>query len=169
LKKPLVNNQIRASQVRVIDESGKQLGIFNLNEAIQMAIEKNLDLVQVTEKVDPPVCKMVDYGKYLYSLSKKERSAKHKISDQVKVIRLGFNISLHDLEMRVNLAKKFLEKSGKVRVELPLKGREKTHEDFAKEKIEKFLSLLKDIVPIKIERELKRGPGDLSIIISAHH
>ena len=165
-KKPLTNNQIRAPQVRVIDETGKQLGILNLREALQMSWERNLDLIQVTEKVEPPVCKIMDLGKYLYSLEKKERASRVKMTGEIKGIRLGFNISLHDLEIRVHQAEKFLKKGDKIRVEMILRGREKAHGDFAKEKINQFLEILEKLMPIKIERELKREPRGFTIIIA---
>jgi len=166
LKKPLVNNQIRIPQVRLIDEIGRQLGIFNLGEALQIAQERNLDLIQVTEKVEPPVCKLMDYGKYLYSLQKKERQAKIKRAGEIKGIRLGYNISLHDMEVRARQAEKFLRKENKVRVELILKGREKALGEFAKGKMNQFLEILEKLIPIKIERELKREARGFTMIIS---
>jgi translation initiation factor IF-3 len=154
IKKPLVNNQIRAPQVRVIDETGKQLGVISSEEALRIAQERNLDLIQVTEKVEPPVCKIGDYGKYLYQEEKKGKSAKKHKGGELKGIRLTFNISLHDLETRVRQAEKFLSKGDKVRIELPLRGRQKALGNFAKEKVGKFLEILKNTTPIKIEREL---------------
>jgi translation initiation factor IF-3 len=166
IKKPLVNNQIRAREVRVIDETGKQLGILPLEEALRIASERNLDLIQVTEKVGPPVCKLGEYGKYLYREEKRDRLTKKHKGGELKGIRLTFNISLHDLETRARQAEKFLNKGDRVRIELPLRGREKGLSDFAKEKVEKFLEILRNIIPIKIERELKREPRGLTMIIS---
>ena len=165
-KKPRVNNQIRTPQVRLIDETGKQLGIMSVEEALQMARERNLDLIQVTEKVEPPVCKIMDYGKYLYSLQKKERATKIKRGGELKGIRLGFNISLHDLETRARQAEKFFKRGDKVRIEMPLRGREKGLSEFAKKKVNQFLEILEKLVPIKIERELKREGRGLTMIIS---
>lgn len=162
----MVNNQIRASQVRVVDETGKQLGVISLTEALQIARERNLDLIQVTEKVEPPVCKLGDYGKYLYREEKKSKLEKKQKRGELKGIRLSYNISLHDLETRVNLAGKFLNKGDKIRIELRLRGREKGLQNFAKEKIDKFLEILQNIVPIKIERELKKESRGLTMIIS---
>ena len=137
-----------------------------LLEALQTAEGRKLDLIQVTEKVEPPVCKLGDYGKYLYREEKKERSIhKHK-GGELKGIRLTFNISLHDLKTRANLAGKFLNKGDRIRIELPLRGREKALGDFAKEKMNKFLEILKDLTPIKIEKELKREPRGLTMIIT---
>ncbi len=165
IRRPLVNNQIRAAEVRVIDEAGKQLGIMKLEEALQLARERNLDLIQVTEKVQPPVCKIMDYGKYLYQEKRKEKTVT-KVHNELKGIRLGFKISLHDLEIRANLAEKFLKKGHRVRVELILRGREKALSEFAKKKLNQFLEILEKIIPIKVERELKREARGLTIIIS---
>lgn len=164
LKKPLINNQIRAYQVRVIDETGKQLGVFSLTEALRLARERNLDLIQVTEKVEPPVCKIGDYGKYLYWLQKKEKGVKK--SGKVKGIRLRFNISRHDLETRARQAEKFLREGNKVKIEMILRGREKALGDFAKEKINQFLEILEKLIPIKIEGKPKREPRGFTMIIS---
>lgn len=164
IKKPLINNQIRARQIRLIDETGRQVGIVSLEEALRIAKERNLDLIQVTEKVEPPVCKVADYGKYLYWLQKKERTKGKK--SKIKGIRLGFNISLHDLENRVRQAEIFLKKGDRVKVEMILRGREKGLSEFAKEKIEQFLEILKKKIPIKVERELKKEAGGFTMIIS---
>ena len=165
IKKPLINNQIRAREVRVIDETGNQLGVMIIQEALRLASERNLDLIQVTEKVEPPVCKIIDYGKYLYQLKKREKSLKQK-GGEVKGIRLSFGISQHDLEIRAQQAKKFLDKGNKIRIEMILRGREKGLSDFAKGKIGQFLEILNKLIPIKIERELKKESRGLTMIIS---
>jgi len=149
----------------VVDETGKQLGIMGLFQAIQLAKERNLDLVQVTEKVEPPICRIADYGKYLYSLQKKERKIK-QIGGELKVIRIGFNISPHDLETKVKMAERFLKKGDKVKIEMRLRGREKALQNFAREKISQFLKLIETMTPVKIERELKKDPRGLTMIIS---
>lgn len=167
MNKPLFNNQIKAEKVRLIDENGKQLGIFDLAKAIEIAKEKNLDLIQVTEKVNPPVCKIIDYGKYLYQKEKKEKEFfKKQKGGQLKGIRISFAISLHDLEIKAKQAKKFLEENNKVKIEMVLKGREKAHQDFVKEKINLFLEILKKEVPFKIERELKKEARGFTLIIA---
>ncbi len=166
MRRPLVNNQIRVEKVRVVDETGKQLGVFNLQEAIQLAQERNLDLIQVTEKVEPPVCKIMDYGKYLYSQEKKEKMSHQKSGGETKGIRLTFNISLHDIEMKAHQVEKFLKRGARVKVELILKGRENIYANLAKEKINQFLEILEKAIPIKIERELKKEPRGFTIIIS---
>lgn len=107
----------------------------------------------------------MDYGKYLYQQKKKDKSAK-KSQVELKGIRLGFGISLHDLETRARQTEKFLKKGNKVRIEMKLRGREKSLQDFAKEKVNKFLEILGNLIPYKIERELKREPRGLTMIIS---
>ncbi|MFC1663850.1 translation initiation factor IF-3 [Patescibacteria group bacterium] len=164
-KKTLINNQIRASQVRIIDETGKQLGIMLLEEALQTARGRNLDLIQVTEKAEPPVCKIMDYGKFLYQQKKKDKSIK-KSQTELKGIRLGFGISPHDLEIRARQAEKFLKKGDKVRIEMKLRGREKALQGFAREKINKFLEILEGFIPYKIEKGVKKEPRGLTMIIS---
>ncbi|MFH1462686.1 MAG: translation initiation factor IF-3 [bacterium] len=166
IKRTLINNQIKAKEVRLIDETGKQMGVVSFEEAGRIAIERELDLIQVTEKVEPPVCRLGDYGKYLYREEKKEKLSKKHKGGELKRIRLTFNISLHDLETRARQTEKFLSKGNKVMIELPLRGREKALGNFAKEKINKFLEILNNIIPIKTERELKREARGFTMIIS---
>ena len=155
IKRVYANNQIRAREVRVVDQEGKQLGVFSLGEGIQMAKERSLDLVQITEKVEPPVCKITNYGKYLYHQKKKERHTK-TASSELKGIRLKFGISSHDMETKSKSALKFLNKGDKIRIELPLRGRQKALDGFAKEKIIQFIEMIEKTTPIKIEKELKK-------------
>ena len=150
----------------MIDEAGKQLGVLALTKALQIARERGFDLIQVTEKIEPPVCKLMDYGKYLYQLKKKERSVKHHTGGELKGIRLTFGISEHDLETRAKQAEKFLKKGDRVRIEMKLRGRQKALQGFAREKIKKFLEILEKSTPIKIERELKKQPRGLTMIIA---
>lgn len=152
--------------MRVVDETGKQLGVMDISEALRIAEERNLDLIQVTDKVDPPVCKIMEYGKYLYWQQKKEKEmGKHK-GGEVKGIRLSFAISPHDLEVKAKSAEKFLREGNMVRIELILHGREKYLEGFAKGKVSKFLEILNTLIPIKTERDLKKEFGRFIMIIS---
>lgn len=150
--------------MRVIDENGNNLGIFNLEKAIQIAKEKGLDLVQVTENVEPPVCKIVDYGKYLYSQKKKFK--KGKKSREIKGVRLTLGISSHDIETKIKQIEEFLKEGNKVKIEMRLRGREKALKDFAEEKFYQFLENLKEKVFFKEEGELKKEKNKLIIIIS---
>lgn len=165
MDKVLINNFIKSKEVRVIDETGKQLGIMNIFQAIDLAKLKGLDLIQVTEKVEPPICKITNYGKYLYSQQKKEKRIR-PAGGELKEIRIGFNISLHDLETKAKQAKNFLQDGDKVKVSLTLRGREKAMGDFAKKKVQLFLENINLLTPIKTERELKREPRGFTMIIS---
>jgi len=150
--------------VRLIDENDHQVGIVSLKEALEVAWAKHLDLVQVTDKVSPPIAKITDFGKYLYSLQKKEKGAKK--TSEVKGIRLTYNISAHDMEMRADQAQKFLAKGNKVRIELRLHGREKAFANLSKEKINQFLAILGKLMPYKIDSDLKKEVNGFSMIIS---
>ena len=165
MNKILINNFIRAKEVRVIDEESKQLGVMNIFEAIDLAKSKELDLIQVTEKVEPPVCRIGNYGKYLYSLQKKEKKIKPRGGD-LKELRLTYNISPHDMEVRAKQAEKFLKDGDKVKVSLVLKGRQKAFGYLAKDKVQFFLNIINGLLPIKTERELKKEPRGFTTIIS---
>ena len=148
----------------MIGEDGKNLGVFLLEEALKLAREKNLDLILITEKANPPVCKIADHGKFFYQMEKKEKEKKKEI--EVKGVRIGFNTSIGDLETKANQAKKFLEKGNKVLIEMILRGREREFEEIAKEKIEKFLEILREKIEFKVEQELKRVPRGFIMQIS---
>jgi len=149
----------------VIDETGKQLGIMNIFNAIDLAKSKGLDLIQVTEKVDPPICKIANHGKYLYSLQKKEKKIKPR-GGELKEIRLGFNISPHDIEVKAKQGEKFLKEGDKVKINLVLRGREKAMGNFAQQKVKLYLDTINSIIPIKVERDIKREPKGFTMIIS---
>lgn len=152
--------------MRLIDETGKQAGVLSIQDALRLARERGLDLIQVTEKVEPPVCKIMDYGKYLYQEEKKRRLSKPQKGGEMKIIRLTFNISPHDLEIRAKQAEKFLQRGARIMIELRLRGRERTLSDFAKEKINKFLEILGNLIQYKVERELKKEPRGITMIIA---
>ncbi|MCP6726866.1 MAG: translation initiation factor IF-3 [Patescibacteria group bacterium] len=157
---------MRAHEVRLVDETGSQMGIIPIADALKAAEEKGLDLIQVTEKVDPPVCRIGDYGKYLYQQEKKGREGKKQTGGELKEVRLTYTMSPHDMETRAKRAEKFLSRGSKVRVTLPLRGRQRALEGYAREKLTTFINSLKEIIPIKIEREIKREPRGLSILIT---
>jgi translation initiation factor IF-3 len=123
-----INEEIRDRELRVIDSDGTQLGIMSLDEALNLASEKKLDLVNIAPTAKPPVCKILDYGKYRYELQKKEKEAKKKQKiTQVKEIRLSTFIEEHDLAVKANNAARFLKEGDKVKVSLRFKGREKDY------------------------------------------
>ena len=165
-KQTYINKQIRATEVRLIDETGAQAGVIPLSEALARAEAAGLDLIQVTEKVDPPVTKIADYGKYLYAQGKKERGAKKHTGGDLKEIRLTFNISDHDLETRVKQAEKFLKRGDNVRINLRLRGRQKALLDHAREKIIKFTEQLNILISIRTERDMKLEPRGLTMVIT---
>jgi len=140
------------------------LGILDTSEALKMAKDKNLDLVEIAPKVQPPVCKIVDFGKYQYAQEKKERKQKAKQrKSELKEVRIGFSTSAHDLETKAGQAGKFLKQGHKVKIELRLRGREKAHKDLAQEKIKMFLGMFS--FAFRVEEEIKKSPRGLSIVI----
>ncbi len=162
-KKIPTNNQIRAKEVRAVSDKGEHFGVISIDEALKIAKERGLDLVQMTDNVDPPVCKITDFGKYSYAEKKKKgKSSK----PQMKSLRLGFSISEHDMGIRMRSAEKFLNDGNSVRIVLPLRGREKALGDVAKEKVNKFLDMVKEKVDIKIEGQISREPRGLTVTIA---
>jgi len=167
MNKPLYNNQIRSSEIRLVAEDGQQMGVFTLSQALDTAKEKGVDLILVTDKTNPPICKLGDYGKYLYSLQKKEKkniAGSHH--SETKNLQLSFNISDNDIGTRVNAAEKFLNKGDKVSVELRLRGRENQLSEIGYQKMNKFIEMLKGRVEIKMDQEIKKEVKKLTMIIS---
>jgi len=163
-KRYLANEQIKAETVRVIGEKGENLGIFSKKEALKMAREKGLDLILITEKARPPVCKIGDFGKFLYQKEKKEKEKRKE--SEIKGIRIGFNISLNDLETKAKQAERFLKEGDRVQIEMLLRGREKALEEIGRKKINEFLEILEQKIPIKIEQNLKKVPRGFIMLIS---
>jgi translation initiation factor IF-3 len=159
-----VNKQINAQTVRVIDENGKQLGIMSLEEALALAEEKDLDLLEVAPNASPPVCRLVDYGKFKYLEQKKEAQAKKKRSIiEVKEIRLRYNTDVGDLETKLKLARKFFEEGNKVKFSMRFRGREKGFVDKGLEKLETIIQSLKDVCIV--ESQTKELQGNQLILV----
>lgn len=145
-----INRQIRVPTVRLIDENEEQMGIKSIEDAIRMAEERGFDLVEVAPKANPPVCKILDYGKYLYRLNKQEqKQKKSQKQGEIKGIRMTFRIDQHDLETKINRAKEFIEDRNSVKVMLVFRGREAAHSDLARGKMDQFLTALKDIAQVE--------------------
>lgn len=159
------NKQIRANEVRLIDENGEQIGVVPIEKALQRSQERGLDLVQITNKVVPPVCKIIDKGKYLYQLKKKERKQSQKKGGETKGVRLKFNTSEHDLDTKAKQAHKFLKKGNKIKIELILRGREKALKEHANQQIDKFLELVKNYIPIEVEKNKERKGNRITLIV----
>lgn len=138
-KKQQINDEIRAKEVRVIDENGEMLGVMGITEALDIAEKANLDLVNISPNAEPPVCKILDYGKYRYELQKKEKQAKknQKVT-QIKEIRLSTFIEEHDVLVKANTAAKFLKDGDKLKVSLRFRGRERDYVAKGYEVMEKF-------------------------------
>ncbi|MCL2925352.1 MAG: translation initiation factor IF-3, partial [Trichodesmium sp. MAG_R04] len=131
---PQVNEKIRVPKVRAVDVNGQQLGIVETREALRMAEEKGLDLVMVSDKADPPVCRIIDYGKYLFEQKKKVQDAKRKQHNaEVKEVKMRYKIEDHDYNVRLSHAKRFLESGDKVKATIMFRGREIQHSNLAEE------------------------------------
>jgi len=136
---PRMNEKIRAREIRVIGEDGEQFGILTVNEALALAAEKSLDLVEISPNATPPVCKIMDYGKFKYEKTKKEKENKKKQKNVViKEIRIKPHIDEHDKETKISQIKKFIEKEYKVKISLRLSGREKLHAESAVKILDEF-------------------------------
>ena len=141
-----INEQIRDKEVRVIGEDGEQLGIMSAREALQLAEEAGVDLVKIAPTAKPPVCKIVDYGKFKYEQTRKEKEAKKKQKViEIKEIRLSPNIDTNDLNTKINAAKKFLSKGDRVKVTLRFRGREMAHMAASKHILDDFAEALADV------------------------
>ena len=152
----MINEQIRDKEVRLIGPDGDQLGIMPAKEAMKRAREAELALVKIAPNAKPPVCKIIDYGKYRYELARKEKEAKKKQKTiEVKEVRLSPNIDVNDLNTKVNQARKFLSKGDKVKVSLRFRGRELAHVNASKIILDDFAEKLSDVAnvdkPAKME------------------
>lgn len=142
----MINEQIRDKEVRLIGENGEQLGIMSAREAMRLAEEAELDLVKIAPAAKPPVCKIVDYGKFKYEQVRKEKEARKKQKTiEIKEIRLSPNIDTNDLNTKINAARKFLTKGDKVKVTLRFRGREMAHMNNSKHILDDFAESLSDI------------------------
>ncbi len=152
----MINEQIRDKEVRLISEEGEQLGIVPAKDALKMAKEANLDLVKIAPSAKPPVCKIIDYGKYRYELARKEKEAKKKQKiTEVKEIRFSPNIDDNDLNTKANMARKFLAKGDKVKVTLRFRGREMAHTSSSRAILDTFFAKLEDIAVIEKPAKLE--------------
>ena len=146
----MINEQIRDKEVRVIGADGEMIGIMSSKEAQALAREAELDLVKISPNAKPPVCKIIDYGKYRYEQARKEKEAKKKQKTiELKEIRLSPNIDTNDLNTKINSAKKFIEKGNKVKVTLRFRGREMAHMNQSKYILDDFAEALADVAVVE--------------------
>jgi translation initiation factor IF-3 len=147
---PQINERIRFPKIRVIDTNGDQLGILTPQEARQIAQEQELDLVLVSDKADPPVCRVMDYGKYKFEQEKKVREAKKKQHNaEVKEVKMRYKIEEHDYQVRLNQAKRFLASGDKVKATIMFRGREIQHSDLAESLLQRMSKDLEEIADIQ--------------------
>jgi translation initiation factor IF-3 len=146
----MINEQIRDKEVRLVGEGGEQLGVMPTREALNLAREADLDLVKIAPTAKPPVCKIIDYGKYRYELARKDKEArkKQKVVD-VKEVRLSPNIDANDLNTKMSAARKFIEKGNKVKVTLRFRGREMAHVQSSRHILDDFAEKLSDIAVVE--------------------
>ncbi|MGN1143858.1 MAG: translation initiation factor IF-3 [Anaerovoracaceae bacterium] len=149
-KENLINEEIRDKEVRVIDTDGTMLGVMPTEKALELATEKKLDLVNISPNAKPPVCKILDYGKYRYELQKKEKEARKKQkTNQVKEIRLSTFIEEHDVQVKANTASKFLKDGDKVKVSLRFRGRERDYKDKGMAVMQSFAEIVSDVAVVE--------------------
>jgi translation initiation factor IF-3 len=160
-----INEQIRDREVRLIGENGNQLGIMSAKEAYQIAQDAGLDLIKIAPQAKPPVCKIMDYGKYRYELSRKEKEARKKQKTvELKEVRLSPNIDTNDLNTKSNAARKFLTKGDRVKVTLRFRGREITHMNNSKHILDEFAEALSDISVI--EKQPKMEGRSMTMVLA---
>ena len=147
---PRINEEIRARELRVVGPENEQIGIMSGREALALAEEKHLDLVEIAPNAKPPVARIMNYGKYRYELSRKEKEAKKKQKTiDIKEVRLSPNIDTNDLNTKVNAARKFLSKGDRVKVTLRFRGREMAHMASSKHVLDDFAEQLADVATVE--------------------
>lgn len=161
------NARILAPEVRVIDENGVVLGVLPTAKAVAMANERGMDLIEVSPKAEPPVCKFADFGQFKYQKEKEMRKQRAQSKEvEIKGIRLSMRIGQGDLGIRVEQAKKFFEQGDKIKVEMILRGRERAHFDVAQGVFNDFVQKLSAHYPVKVEQPLKSMQGRIHMIIA---
>ncbi|MBQ9910922.1 MAG: translation initiation factor IF-3 [Lachnospiraceae bacterium] len=161
----MMNDQIRENEVRVISQDGQQLGIMSSAEALKIAMNAELDLILIAPQAKPPVCRIMDYSKYRYEQTRKERDAKKKQRTvEVKEIRFSPNIDTNDLNTKSNNARKFLEKGNRVKVTLRFRGREMAHVNATKGVLDEFAQTLADIATV--DKPAKMEGRNMSIVLA---
>ncbi|MBR5562386.1 MAG: translation initiation factor IF-3 [Clostridia bacterium] len=155
-KEQQINEEIRDKEIRVISNDGEQLGIMSASEALKLAESKNLDLVKIAPAAKPPVCKIMDYGKFRFEKAKKEKEAKknQKIIE-IKEIRLSLNIDTHDFETKINHARKFISQGNKVKVSIRFRGREMAHSDLGISTMQRCAEAMADCASVEKPAKLE--------------
>ena len=154
--------------MRVVTADGEYIGVLDKDDALKEAEKRDLDLVEISPNANPPVCKIIDHGKYKYRQQKKEQKKSQKSHQpELKTLKLSFSISEHDMEIRAKNAKKFLSRGDRVRVVLPLRGRENALKGKAKEKMRTFVEIVKDQeIDVEVEKDIKKEPRGLTMTLT---
>ena len=164
----MINEQIRCKEVRVIGEEGQQLGVMASRDALNMAKDAGVDLVMVSPSANPPVCRIVDYGKFKYEQLRREKEAKKKQKViEIKEVRLSPNIDTNDLNTKVGAARKFISKGDKVKVTLRFRGREMAHMSSSKHVLDDFAEMLKDVAVV--EKAAKVEGRSMTMFLAQKH
>ena len=151
-----INEQIRDKELRVIDADGTQLGIMSLRQALEIAEQKNLDLVKIAPQANPPVCKIIDYGKYRFEQAKREKEArKNQRVVEIKEVRLSLNIDTHDFETKRNHALRFISEGNKVKVSIRFRGREMGHPELGQEIMHRFSDAMSEVANVEKPAKLE--------------
>ncbi|MBU0519215.1 translation initiation factor IF-3 [bacterium] len=160
-----MNEQIRITPVRLIDDDGTQVGIVDIREALSTAQKRELDLVEIAPQAKPPVCRIMDFGKYRYEISKREKSSKKQTAGQMKGIRLTPKTDDHDFNFKVEAARKFLLQGNKVKVTVSFRGRQITHKEFGEVVMKRFAEVLEDIAKVESSAKME-GARNLVLILT---
>ncbi len=164
-RKHRINNEISAKEIRVVDEEGKMLGVMSKFNALKIAEERELDLVEIAPQATPPVCKIINYGKFQFELHKKEKhQRKQQQQMQMKEIRFKWRIDSHDFNFKTRHARNFLEDGFKVKASIMFRGREITHQEIGKEVLERFVAALEDIA--KVDQPIKFEGRNMIVVLS---
>ena len=151
-----INEQIRDREIRVIDSDGSQLGIMPSKKAMELAEQKNLDLVKIAPQATPPVCKIIDYGKYRFEQSKREKEQrKNQRVVEIKEVRLSLNIDTHDFETKKNLALRFIAEGNKVKASIRFRGREMGHPELGQEIMKRFAEAMEEAANVERQPKLE--------------
>ncbi len=160
-----VNDEINAKEVRLIDQDGKMIGVVPILQALRIAEEKDLDLVEISPNANPPVCKILDYRKFIYEQQKREKTQrKQQSSQEMKELRFTWRTAEHDFNFKVRHAREFLEEGNKVKATVMFRGREIAHREVGEELLSKFVESLSDIA--KIDTPIKLDGKRMSVILT---
>lgn len=163
--KQRINEDINEPEIRVVDEQGAMLGIMSSRKAQEIARERELDLIEIAPQAKPPVCKIMDYGKFQYELQKKEKhQRKHQQQQQMKEIRFKWRTATHDFNFKVRHARDFITDGNKVKASVMFRGREITHQEVGHELLSRFVEAMKDIA--KVDQKVQSEGRFISVVLA---